>query len=100
MRKQNEIKSEIRFCDYFVVLKRGKIVKNDSTSLSKIEYSPIVTDRYPLTDYEDYKLSPSIGMFVFPDNIYLLTNPSYTKYSFFTLTNENGVRQFGACLIF
>lgn len=70
------------------------------TAAELFTFSPVITARYPLTDYVDNPLNPMILQFCYPSDDIVTATPHYTmpRVHHFVLTLGCGRKLYGTCL--
>lgn len=95
-----------RFVDYYVVVGVNHndmaVDSEDGHQVASAldqSFKPAILDRYPQTNYEVAPLPPHVWMFCFPRGIQLQHRPLAPDFFFFALTEIDGARFYGACIV-
>jgi len=70
------------------------------TAESEHTFQPMITERYPPTDYPDHPLNPMLVQFCYPHSDVIMPSTTYImpRIHHFVLTTEKGGKVYGTCL--
>ena len=78
---------------------RGNI-RVPQTTDSEYTFQPMITERFPTTDYPDHPLNPMLVQFCYPHSDVILPSTQYVmpRIHHFVLTTDKGGKVYGTCL--
>eukprot|EP00299_Pterocystis_sp_00344_P015263 c7611_g1_i2.p1 GENE.c7611_g1_i2~~c7611_g1_i2.p1 ORF type:complete len:847 (+),score=174.92 c7611_g1_i2:30-2570(+) len=97
-----------RLVDYLAVCGLGDVLEpmepsvkiNQFTDVTTVPLKPSLLDRYPLTDWRDYPITPFVSSFCFPQGVITVSSPPLPSLFTFVMTEALGAKIYGTCLVF